>query len=176
MILVTGGTGFIGTHLLEALSAAGEPVRALVRRARAPRVLPAGVEAVYGDLAAPSGIDEALAGVDTVIHLAGVTKALRTSDYYSGNVTATENLARAIGTRPIRLVHASSLAAMGPSTAGHPLSEEATPHPVSHYGKSKLEAERAVRRLVPSAVIVRPPVVYGPLRRVALTECVSLCD
>ena len=64
--------------------------------------------------------------------------------------------------RGIRLVHVSSLAAMGPSCAGMPLTEDAEPHPLTHYGKSKLEAERLVRDLAPDAVIVRPPVVYGP--------------
>lgn len=162
MVLVTGGTGFIGTHLLEHLSAGGESVRALVRRARMARVLPPGVEAVYGDLASGVGVQEALLGVDAVIHLAGVTKALHTRDYYTGNVGATEQLARAMAGRGIRLVHVSSLAAMGPSCAGTPLTEDAEPHPLTHYGKSKLEAERVVRDLAPDAVIVRPPVVYGP--------------
>ena len=64
--------------------------------------------------------------------------------------------------RAIRLVHVSSLAAIGPATAGAPLAEDAEPHPLTHYGKSKLEAERVVRELAPDAVIVRPPVVYGP--------------
>ena len=162
MILVTGGTGFIGTHLLEKLVANGEAVRALVRRTRVPRVLPAGVETVYGDLESGAGIPDALRGADAVIHLAGVTKALRTQDFYSGNVRATEQLARAMGGRGIRLVHVSSLAAIGPSTAGALLAEDAAPQPLTHYGKSKLAAERVVRNLAPDAVIVRPPVVYGP--------------
>jgi nucleoside-diphosphate-sugar epimerase len=162
MILITGGTGFIGTHLLEKLVSSGEAVRALVRRTRAPRALPSGVETVYGDLASGAGLTEALRGVDRVIHLAGVTKALRIEDYYSGNVRTTEHLAHALAGRDVRLVHVSSLAAIGPSTAGTPLAEDAEPHPLTHYGKSKLEAERVVRSLLPDAVIVRPPVVYGP--------------
>jgi nucleoside-diphosphate-sugar epimerase len=162
MILVTGGTGFIGTHLLEKLVAKGEAVRALVRRTRAPRSLPPGVETVYGDLASGVGLSEALQGADAVIHLAGVTKALRPQDYYTGNVRATEQLAHAMAGRGMRLVHVSSLAAIGPATAGAPLAEDAEPHPLTHYGKSKLDAERVVRRLAPDAVIVRPPVVYGP--------------
>jgi nucleoside-diphosphate-sugar epimerase len=166
MILVTGGTGFIGTHLLEKLVARGEAVRALVRRTRAPRSLPPGVETVYGDLASGAGILEALRGADAVIHLAGVTKALRPEDYYTGNVRATEQLAQAMAGRGVgqatRLVHVSSLAAIGPATPGAPLAEDAEPHPLTHYGKSKLDAERVVRRLAPDAVIVRPPVVYGP--------------
>ena len=166
MILVTGGTGFIGTHLLEMLAATGESVRAIVRRlprrTSATRSLPAGVETVYGDLASGAGLVEALDGADTVIHLAGVTKALRPRDYYTGNVRATEQLAHAMAGRGMRLVHVSSLAAIGPSTPGAPLAEDAEPHPLTHYGKSKLAAERVVRDLAPEAVIVRPPVVYGP--------------
>jgi nucleoside-diphosphate-sugar epimerase len=162
MILVTGGTGFIGTHLLEKLAASGERVRALVRRTRMPRALPAGVETVYGDLASGAGLAEALLGSDAVIHLAGVTKALHTEDYYTGNVRATRQLVQAMAGRGIRLVHVSSLAAIGPATGGVPLAEDAAPHPLTHYGKSKLEAERVVRELAPHAVIVRPPVVYGP--------------
>ena len=86
MILVTGGTGFIGSHLLEKLASENEQVRCLVRRRR----LSSGVESATGDLATGEGIEEALQDVDTVIHLAGVTKALRTADYYDGNVRATE--------------------------------------------------------------------------------------
>jgi nucleoside-diphosphate-sugar epimerase len=159
MLLITGGTGFIGGHLLESLAASGEPARCLVRRKRLARPLPAPVEAVFGDLASGQGLNEALRGVDTVIHLAGVTKALRPSDYYAGNVRATETLARALAGRAVRLVHVSSLSAAGP---GDLIAEDAEPHPVSAYGKSKLEAEGAVRALLPDTVIVRPPVVYGP--------------
>jgi nucleoside-diphosphate-sugar epimerase len=162
MVLVTGGTGFIGTHLLERFAANGESVRALVRRTSRPRSLPAGVEAVYGDLASGEGISDALEGAHAVIHLAGVTKALRPQDYYTGNVTATRQLAHAMAGRAIRLVHVSSLAAIGPAAPGAPLREDDEPHPLTHYGKSKLEAEEVVRSLAPDAVIVRPPVVYGP--------------
>src|ERR1035441_5901929 len=116
VILVTGGTGFIGTHLLETLAAKGESVRALVRRKRASRELPAGVETVYGDLASGAGLAEALNGADAVIHLAGVTKALRSRDYYTGNVRATERLTCAMAGLGMRLVHVSSLAAIGPAT------------------------------------------------------------
>jgi nucleoside-diphosphate-sugar epimerase len=161
MILVTGGTGFIGSHLMERLSARGERVRCLVRPKRQPRGLPQGIESVPGDLASGAGLEDALRDVDTVFHLAGVTKALKPADYHSGNVQATEVLARALQGRPIRLVHVSSLAAIGPS-AGSAVSEDDPPCPLTEYGRTKLEAERIVRRLLPVAVIVRPPVVYGP--------------
>jgi nucleoside-diphosphate-sugar epimerase len=162
MILVTGGTGFIGSHLLDKLSALGEPARCLLRRKSRPRRLPAGIQAAYGDLTSGEGVEEAVRGADTVIHLAGVTKALAARDYYAGNVRATETLARALAGRDVRLVHVSTLAAIGPSGDGTPVDEDAQPRPLTHYGKSKLEAERMVRALAPDAVIVRPPVVYGP--------------
>jgi nucleoside-diphosphate-sugar epimerase len=162
MILVTGGTGFIGSHLLDKLSALGEPARCLLRRKARPRRLPPGIEAAYGDLIGGEGVEEAVRGADTVIHLAGVTKALAARDYYAGNVRATETLLRALAGRAIRLVHVSTLAAIGPSADGTPVDEDAQPRPLTHYGKSKLEAERVVRALAPDAVIVRPPVVYGP--------------
>jgi nucleoside-diphosphate-sugar epimerase len=159
MLLITGGTGFIGRHLLDRLSAANIPTRCLTRGTGFPFLQ---AEFVRGDLVTGAGLADALHGVDTVIHLAGVTKALRPGDYYAGNGRATETLVRAIAGKPIRLIHVSSLAAAGPATGGVPLDEDAPPHPVSHYGKSKLEAEFIVRKLVPDAVIVRPPVVYGP--------------
>lgn len=162
MTVVTGGTGFIGAHLLERLAASGVAVRALVRRKT---VLPAGVEPFSCDLADGAGIAAALRGADTVIHLAGITKALRAEDYYTGNVRATENLARALAGSNVRLVHVSSLAAIGPSDNGEPVREDAEPRPLTHYGMSKLEAEKVVRKLAPGAVIVRPPVVYGPRDR-----------
>jgi len=156
MFLVTGGTGFIGRHLLERVPG---PVRCLTRRASAPSV--SSVEFVQADLASGAGVAEALRGVTTVIHLAGVTKALRPADYFTGNARASETLARAAAGRGLRFVHVSSLAAVGPADSA-PLTEDAPPRPISYYGKSKLEGEQAVRALIPDAVIVRPPVVYGP--------------
>ncbi len=120
-------------------------------------------DVVLGDLVSGAGVDAALEGVDLVIHLAGVTKALKVGDYYLGNVDATEKLAAAVAARRgIRMVHVSSLAAVGPSLDGTPVREDDEARPLTHYGKSKLAGERMVRRLVPDAVIVRPPVVYGP--------------
>ena len=159
MILVTGGSGFIGSHLLDKLAAMGRPARALLRRHV---TIPPGIAAAYADLDSGEGIEDALRGVTTVIHVAGVTKALRAANYYAGNAAATERLADAAARHGLRFLHVSSLAAAGPGIDGVPVNEDSEPHPVSHYGKSKLEAERIVRRLIPDAVIVRPAVVYGP--------------
>jgi len=155
MLLVTGATGFIGGRLIERVDG---PVRCLVRRS----VPLSKVTCIQGDLVTAAGLDEALEGVDTIIHLAGAIKGLRPEDYYIGNCRTTENLAKRAAGRGIRFVHVSSLAAAGPSLDGAPLTEDAPPRPVSHYGKSKLEAEQIVRGLLPDAVIIRPPVVYGP--------------
>lgn len=157
--LVTGATGFIGSHLVELLVARGWRVRCLVRREAE---LPEGAEAVRGDLAG-AGLERAAAGVDVVFHLAGVTKASRAREYYEGNASGTAALVEACA-GVARFVHVSSLAAVGPSPDGVPLTEEAAPAPFTHYGRSKLDAERIVRAsaLGGRAVIVRPAVVYGP--------------
>src|SRR5262249_38406919 len=152
--------GFIGSHLVDRLLERKLPFRILARRPGA--VTNAAM--FRGDLATGEGIKEALTGVTSVIHLAGTTKTLAPDGYRLGNVVGTENLARAIAAtgRPIRVVHVSSLAAAGPASHARAVSEDDEPHPVSLYGESKLEGERRMRTHVPDAVIVRPPVVYGP--------------
>jgi dihydroflavonol-4-reductase len=164
-VLVTGGSGFIGGHLVEFLVRRGDRVRCLVRRTSQVRPLQGlGAELAWGDLAGKDDLAPALADVDVIYHAAGVTKPRRPGDYLRGNHRATTRLVaacraaqeRGLG-RPRRLVFVSSLAAAGPC-AGEPSS------PVSLYGRSKLLAERAVQspdNQVPWT-IVRPPIVYGP--------------
>lgn len=166
MILVTGGGGFIGSHLLDRLARGDEPVRALLRRKTE---LPARVEPAFGDLAENRGLRDALREVTTIIHLAGTVQAIRPGDYYRGNIAATENLAREAAGRGIRFVHVSSLAATGPCSGEAPVNEETACAPITDYGKSKLEAEGRLRAVIPDAVIVRPPVVYGPRDRGVFT-------
>ena len=146
---------------MEKLRLRGEKVRCLVRPATNVRRLPEGVETAAGDLAGGLGLDRALENVDTVIHAAGVTKALSSADYFTANARSTETLVRALDGQPTRLVYVSSLAAIGPSPDGKPVNEDAVPNPVSSYGRSKLEGEK-IAGSRPNTVIVRPPVVYGP--------------
>ena len=165
-VLVTGGTGFLGSHLVEALL--GEPgteVFALVRDPARPRWLRgvAGVRLLRGSLGEVPVLPE---GLDCVYHLAGLTKTVRTSEYYSVNRDGTANLLRALEGRPagLRFVHVSSLAAVGPSGPGRGVTEDDPPRPVSAYGESKLQAEAEVlaRKDRFSVVVLRPGAVYGP--------------
>lgn len=171
-ILVTGATGFIGSHLCERLIAEGARVRYLVRpvSSRGHRYLPPSEACpILGNLVTGAGLEPAVKGVDLVFHLAGVTKALRAADYDAGNVQATGNLVRACGHLPAasRFIHVSSLAAAGPSADGTPVREDDPPRPVSEYGRSKLRAEAVVQEsaIAARSSIVRPPVVYGPRDR-----------
>jgi nucleoside-diphosphate-sugar epimerase len=167
-VLLTGATGFLGAHVVEALLAAGHEVRALVRRSSdTTRLQARGVALSVGALDAGEGLDEALAGVEAVAHLAGGGKVRRTRDIYAGNVDTTEHLLAAVARRApdlARFVHVSSLAAHGPSPDGRPRDPDAPPAPVTHYGRAKAQAEAAVlaRRDTFPVTIIRPPAVYGP--------------
>lgn len=169
--LVTGGTGFIGSHLIARLVERGETVRCLAKdEMNAAAIHSPSVQVVLGDL--NNGVDwpALLDGIDVVFHLAGVTRARSKSDYYEGNVMTTRRVARACaacapGLR--RLVHVSSQAAAGPAPGCGAIDESSPCRPVSHYGRSKLLAERealAVRGRIP-VTIVRPTAVYGPRDR-----------
>src|SRR3989442_11826386 len=119
---------------------------------------------MLGGLVRGAGVEAALDGAGIVFHVAGVTKAIHASDYYLGNVRATENLLDAMSGSEATLTHVSSLAAVGPNPDAVPLREDAEPRPLTHYGKSKLQGEQAVRgsAVCDRAIVIRPPVVYGP--------------
>lgn len=163
---VTGGTGFIGSHLLERLLNHDHEVWALVRRPAklgplraAPRL-----HVLEGDLfhVPPPPRD-----MDVVFHLAGLTKAARTKDYYTVNRKGTQSVLSALRDAGVRapVIHLSSQAAAGPTLAsGAPRREEDPPAPVSDYGRSKLEAEAEALRFlgVFPVALLRVGAVYGP--------------
>jgi dihydroflavonol-4-reductase len=167
---VTGGTGFVGSHLVEALLATGRRVRALVRSD--PKWLKGlDVEIVRGDLGAEGPLRDALAGVDEVFHVAGLTRAPTEQALIEANLGGTATLLRAVRAAAPdvrRVVVTSSLAAVGPSPAGasgvEPLTEAHPLRPISAYGRSKAAMELALARDFADmpVVVVRPPAVYGP--------------
>jgi len=162
-VFLTGATGFVGSHAASRFLAAGWRVRGLVRRPDRPGLLPAGVEAISGDLATLP--PRAFEGADAVVHVAGVTKARTRADYLEVNARGTESLARSAreAAPGAKFVLVSSQSAAGPSIGGRPVGETDAPRPVSWYGESKLEGERAVERVWQGSwTIVRPSVVYGP--------------
>jgi nucleoside-diphosphate-sugar epimerase len=174
-VLVTGATGFVGSHLVDRLIERGRVVRCLVRPTSNLRYLKhPQIEFVHGGLDQTTDWKRALSDVDTIYHVAGLTFARRRQDYFTVNHQGTEAiLAAALGHREQikKFVHISSLAAVGPSPGGRPVDERTLPAPITAYGRSKLmseEAVAAVSTLIPTT-IVRPPAVYGP-RDYALYE------
>jgi len=170
-IAVTGATGFIGSHLAEALIARGHEVTCLARSPeRTSELSGLSLRFIYGNLDSSRALAELVDGQDAVVHVAGLTKAPSLQEYIRVNVGGTESLLSAIygnGTHLQRLVFFSSAEAMGPSPVGRPLTEDMNPRPFSAYGKSKIMAENCLDRLqgrVP-ITIVRPPAVYGPRDR-----------
>jgi nucleoside-diphosphate-sugar epimerase len=162
--LVTGATGFVGSHLTEALRRRGDEVTALARSAsKAAALAPLGVRVVPGDLHDRAALQRAVEGQDLVYHVAGVVAARSEADFMVANRDGTRNLVEALeATGPGRLVLVSSMAAAGPTIKGRPLRGDEAPRPVTAYGRSKLAAEQAVTGSRLTWTIVRPPMVYGP--------------
>jgi dihydroflavonol-4-reductase len=167
--LVTGATGFIGSHLVEALLAHNWRVRCLVRDTSVLKWIPTDdVTLINGDVTrAGENLERAVRGVSVVFHLAGVTSATDDSAYTTVNVEGTRNIVNAMqkAAPDALLVFCSSLAAAGPATTKRPLNETDEPDPVSAYGRSKLTAERIVVESGLQHLIIRPPTVYGPRDR-----------
>lgn len=167
-VLVTGATGFLGSHLAELLVNEGHEVRAIVRKSSNVALLERlGAELAYASLESGDGLDEAVKGVDAIVHGAGIVKAKRPEEFYAVNAGGTQNLvdaalAHAKGLR--RFVYVSSLAAHGFNDAGGPRPLDAESNPVTHYGRSKLEGERYVlsKKDALPVTVIRPPAIYGP--------------
>ena len=170
-IAVTGATGFIGSHLVEALVGRGHEVTCLARSPEKTSELSGlPLRFVYGSLDEPRALAGLVDDQEAVLHVAGLTKAPNLQEYVRVNVAGTENLLCAIrgnGAHLRRFLFFSSAEAMGPSPGGLPLTEEADPRPFSAYGKSKIMAEKCLDSLsgrLP-VTIIRPPTVYGPRDR-----------
>jgi nucleoside-diphosphate-sugar epimerase len=163
-VAVTGATGFIGWHVCERLRDAGWTVVAIVRP-DSPKPLPDGVERVEAhlDRAAPA---RGFQRVDTIVHAAGIVRARSVAEYAAVNVDGTRAVVEAARALDARVVHVSSLTAVGPAPAERPHGEADAPAPITDYGASKLAAETVLRgRAGLRWTIVRPAAVYGPRDR-----------
>jgi dihydroflavonol-4-reductase len=167
--LVTGASGFVGSHLVDALVARGDAVTCLVRPTSNLRWLPQdAVSVVHGDVTHAESLGRAVTGVDVVFHLAGMLRGADRAAYYAVNAEGARNLARACVERPGAppfLVCCSTQAAGGPAVQRRRRHEQDAPAPVSDYGHSKLAGETAVIDAAGTTLrhaILRPPAVYGP--------------
>lgn len=168
-VLLTGATGFVGSHVLDVLCEEGIDTSLLLRESSNRQFIAPHMDRVevrVGTLADPVSLKSALNGITHVVHCAGITKATHPAEFEQVNLRGTCHLLEAINVAqtPVqRFIHISSLAACGPATASSPARETDPPRPVSAYGKSKLDSEQAVRSMCKTEyVIVRPPAVYGP--------------
>ena len=145
-LAITGGTGFVGSHLIDVALAAGHEIKALTRREQPDRD---GIDWVIGDLGTRDALEWLVDEADAVIHVAGTINAPNAAGFEKGNVSGTlAMLAAATAGGLRRFVHVSSLAAREPK--------------LSHYGGSKARAEELVHSSGLDWAIVRPPAVYGP--------------
>jgi len=163
---VTGGTGFIGSHLVDALieSEKYSEIRCLVRN-KEKWLSGKKFLKIKGDLNDMSAMNTGIKGADVIFHIAAVVKAPTKKDFRTANVDATESIIRIAQKNDVHnVVILSSLAAVGPSF-GEPITEEKDLMPVSMYGESKKQMELMIDRVaieLDSIKIIRPPAVYGP--------------
>ena len=145
-LAITGGTGFVGSHLVDCALGAGHRVVALARQDQIPRE---GLDWIRGDLSSRDALRQLVEGADAVIHVAGTINAASAAGFEKGNVEGTLTmLAAATAGGVHRFIQLSSLAAREPK--------------LSLYGASKARAEELVHGSGLDWVIVRPPAVYGP--------------
>ena len=158
-ILLTGGTGLVGSRLVPRLAAAGFDVRVLLRRESQ---LPAGVKAVLGDLLEPESLVDAVSGVDAIIHLAATFRRVEPEQIWKVNLEGTRNLIGAT------LKHAPQARFMMASTGNvygsghtHPARESDPTNGQGAYPESKVAAEAELRASALNWSILRLPFVYG---------------
>ena len=158
-ILLTGASGLVGSRLLPRLAEAGFDCRALVR---ADVAVPPGTTSVRGDLAAPDSLQQAVADVDAVVHLAALFRTTDEDAIWRANLDGTRNLIEATRTHApnARLIMAST-GNVYDADSSHPGREDDTPTPHAAYPASKLAAEALLRDSGLTWCILRLPFVYG---------------
>lgn len=180
-ILITGGTGLVGSHLIEDLITAGVPVgsiRALVRPQRDAAFLRAqGVELCYGDVTDPDSLRTAVAGIQTVFHCAAAVDQKRRELFWQVNYQGTVNLlqeAQRAGVQ--RFVHVSTIGVYGLLQTS-PATEEHPKNPLRPYAVAKLAAEEKLweyHRAGLNVVVLRPTAIVGERDRTITKRLVQL--
>lgn len=149
MILLTGGTGFVGRNLIRIMLTENIPVRCLVRTHKKAKAINAvGIQTAVGDITIPASIEKAMDGIDTIIHLVGILVETRKAGFELIHIQGTKNMVevgRKFGVK--RFIHMSALGTR----------ENA----VSRYHKTKWAAEEIVRNSGLNYAIFRPSVIFG---------------
>ncbi len=165
---VTGGAGFIGSHLIERLIRSGHEIRCLILpRQRCPWLKDYALEFVEGNILDEKSLAGFVTGLDVIVHLAGLTRARFDHEYFTVNAQGTLNLLHSIRAHnPVlsQFIAMSSQAAVGPSPDHVYISEDHPMNPMTPYGKSKAEVERTLTEgtVAVPYTIVRAPSVFGP--------------
>jgi nucleoside-diphosphate-sugar epimerase len=165
-IALTGTTGFIGPHVIRRLLADGHRLSCLVRPGRSYEALP-GVRYCEGSLEDAKSLKALLDGADTLVHLAGLTRAKSEEQFMAVNCLAVRTLIEAglaASPRFSHIVAMSSLAAVGPARDERGVCEDEPPTPLTPYGRSKAALEELLKRYEPRVAwtAIRAPGVYGP--------------
>ena len=176
---VTGGSGFIGSHLIESLLGRGFEIRALVHRS--PIRNGHRLQFVSGDICDLETLGPALEGVDVLFHLASAlgSRIIGQAEFHRINVLGAETVLEAARRRGVgRIVHVSSAGVFGAVRNGEIVDESSSPVPVTVYDRTKLEGEKVALRFAGQGsdiVIVRPGWAYGPRDRRTFKLIKSVC-
>jgi len=160
-ILITGGTGFIGTHLIQELKKYNYTINVLTRNPSHPI---SDVRLIKGDITEPQTLSKALSDIDAVFHNAALAiDSGRKKEISFINVTGTRNLARAcVENNVSRIIYTSSAGVYGFPNSKEPLIETSPKYPMNPYQLSKLEGEKVLQSYKElKTSIIRPPLVLG---------------